>query len=94
MNDHDKGNLEFLMSLRTEQDWNDWWEATTEDDHQYALELIVAARLELSVRTYELLDEIPAGEEDLTLAKQVLSRYTLTNKGISNGNYNEKNKRA
>jgi len=76
MNDWDKNNLEFLLSLKTEKDWLDWFEATDEDDHVYAMELIKRAQSELVVKTMELVESVEE-EEDLTQANALLKRFML-----------------
>ena len=76
MNDWDKNNLEFLLSMKTEQEWLDWFAATEEDDHIYAMELIKLAQSELVVKSMELKEEY-LEEEDLSVAQAVLSKFRL-----------------
>ena len=54
MNQYDKDNLNFLMSLKTEDDWQDWARYCDEDDFRYAMELLKTAQAELLVREMEL----------------------------------------
>lgn len=91
MNEHDKGNLRFLLSLSTEQEWEDWYNAVGEDDHAYAMEILCAARTETLMKLHELQDE--AANEDLSLAKSVLRRYTLKTRGPRNGYFKKEHRR-
>ena len=75
MNDWDKGNLEFLLGLKTEKDWLDWFEATDEDDHLYAMELIKRAQCELIVKSLELKDYYE--EEKFPEASALLKKFML-----------------
>ena len=47
MNQHDKENLNFLLSA-TPEVLKDWFESVEEDDHIYAAELLAAYKLELA----------------------------------------------
>jgi len=76
MNDWDKNNLEFLLSLKTEKDWLDWFEATDEDDHVYAMELIKRAQSELVVKKLELIESVDEIEE-YAEAQNVLKKFML-----------------
>lgn len=75
MNDHDRANLEFLMSLKSEAQWRDWAECCDADDFVYAMELLKTAQAEL------LVEEIEAREQDqeldLSEATAVLSKFRL-----------------
>ena len=81
MNSHDKKNLDFLMYASSET-IRDWYEHVSEDDIQYALELIRQARLEMSLQESDYTEDYAsdACEEDFSLANSVLSKFTL--KGI------------
>ena len=74
MNDWDRDNLNFILSLN-EDEFETWLVYLSEDDQLYALELIRAKRLELLEQEDELLNEL--AEEDLTLANQVLAKFRL-----------------
>ena len=76
MNNWDKSNLEFLLSLKTEKDWLDWFEATDEDDHIYAMELIKKAQVELLVKAMEISEDYTE-EESYSEANAVLKRFML-----------------
>lgn len=69
MNPRDASNLEFIMSLAADQ-IAQWAATISDDDMQYAFELLAMARI-------ELVDREIAVSEDLGLAKQVLARYTI-----------------
>ena len=72
MNDHDRSNLQFILSL--DEDGFDKWTATlSEDDVDYALELLKAARTNLIVEAAKLTDEV----EDTTDAMGVLKGFML-----------------
>ena len=72
MNDHDKDNLKFILSLKPE-DFYDWYETLTDDDALYAMELVSMARSELETQVAEIFDNV----EDCSLAKNVLGKFTL-----------------
>lgn len=76
MNDWDKDNLRFLMSLKTQEDWADWARYCTDDDFAYALELLKIAHAEIDVRNMEL-DEAEDTEVEFAEARAVLSKFML-----------------
>lgn len=55
MNDWDRDNLEFLMSLGTEE-FDAWMEQADTEDIEYARELIRQSRTELLVQEMDLKD--------------------------------------
>lgn len=57
MNDWDRNNLNFLMSLKTQADWDEWLETVNEDDVLYALELIRTELSAVNVQMMELQEE-------------------------------------
>ena len=72
MNDHDRNNLNFIMSL--DEDGFEQWSATlSQDDVDYALELIKAARVEVMMKAAEYTDEV----EDTAEAMSVLKGFML-----------------
>lgn len=75
MNKHDRDNLEFLLSLKSQTDWEQWALTCTEDDFIYAIELIKTAQSEADVRSMEL-DEAAQDDEglDCTLANEIINR--------------------
>lgn len=74
MNKHDRDNLNFIMSLNDEQ-FEEWASSVPDDDIQYALEIIQAARLEKLVHEHEILDQI--SESNLSEAKSLLQKFRL-----------------
>jgi hypothetical protein len=75
MNKHDRDNLHFLMSLKSQEDWVIWAKECTNDDFLYALELIKTAQAECDVRDMEI-DEAEQDEEglDCTEALEIINR--------------------
>ena len=72
MNDWDKNNYNFIMSL-SPKEFDEWASGLEQDDVDYAIELIQQARRELSLLEAELTDNV----EDLVQARNVLKQYTL-----------------
>ena len=71
MNDWDRNNLNYILSL-DEDEFESWLVDLSEDDTLYALDLIRAARVELLEQEQELLET-----EDFTLANEVLAKFRL-----------------
>ena len=71
MNDWDRNNLNYILSLN-EDEFETWLVDLSEDDTLYALDLIRAARVELLEQEQELLET-----EDFTLANEVLAKFRL-----------------
>ena len=57
MNDWDKDNLNFLLTIDSKT-FEDWLEQADEDDIDYAIELLRAAKSELIVEQMEVLDMV------------------------------------
>jgi putative SOS response-associated peptidase YedK len=57
MNDWDKDNLNFLLTISSET-FEDWLSQADEDDVEYAIELLRAAKSELIVQQMEVLDTV------------------------------------
>lgn len=72
MNDHDRSNLKYIMSLNEKQ-FEEWYAFISIDDIEYALELFKQARGELNMKMYEVIDEV----EDTKLAKAALKKFML-----------------
>lgn len=72
MNKHDRDNYLFIMSL-TPQQFEEWYATISDDDAEYALELIRTARLELIEQSHTLIDEV----DDLSDAQLVLAKFML-----------------
>ena len=74
MNNWDKGNLDFILNS-TDADMEDFLSWASDEDLQYALELLQTARAELELAEIEILD-IEA-VEDLSQAQAVLEQFRL-----------------
>jgi hypothetical protein len=57
MNDWDRDNLNFLLTISSET-FEDWLLQADEDDVEYAIELLRAAKSELIVQQMEVLDTV------------------------------------
>jgi len=57
MNDWDRDNLNFLLTIDSET-FEDWLQQADEDDIDYAIELLRAAKSELIVQQMEVLDMV------------------------------------
>lgn len=73
MNQWDRDNYDFIMSL-TDSEFDSWYDALSEEDRIYALELMILARSE-KVKVSEVADI-----SSLELAQQVLAQFTLSKK--------------
>lgn len=62
MNEYDRNNLNFILTLSTPEDWENWAESLSEDDLRYALELVKTAQAESFVQMLELQEELQAEE--------------------------------
>jgi hypothetical protein len=58
MNKHDSNNLRFIISLKTQEEMEDWMENISEDDMEYALEIVRRAIAELDVELMKAQEEI------------------------------------
>lgn len=74
MNDYDRSQLNYIMSL-DDQQFELWAMSIPTDDIQYAIELIQAARLESAILEQELLDQLD--DSDLAEANAVLKKFML-----------------
>ena len=72
MNDHDKANLEFILTASKET-IADWLKSLSEDDIAYAEELIRAANVELMMRIVAVHDNV----SDFSVANALLDKYRL-----------------
>ena len=64
MNEHDRQNLEFIMSLQSHEDWVNWAQNCSEEDFLYALEIVKTAQSEAEIRAMEM-DEEDQDEDGL-----------------------------
>lgn len=71
MNDHDRSNLNFILSLDTPEKFNEWALQLTSDNMQYAIDLIKHARSEMMIQTLEFYDDV----EDVSEAKDILKKF-------------------
>lgn len=74
MNPYDQDQLNFIMSL-SDEEFDAWAMSIPNDDIQYAIELIQAARLLNAIQEQELLDELE--DSDLAEANAVLKKFML-----------------
>lgn len=74
MNDWDRNNLNFLLTA-TPKVMQKWHEHASQDDYNYAMELLQAAQTELELQSLDQID-CEVGH-DLSAAKSVLSRFRL-----------------
>lgn len=72
MNNWDLNNFHFIMNL-SEAEFDEWMQSISDDDVQYAIELIRAARAETETNIQTLEDE----DMDLTAAQSVLAKFRL-----------------
>jgi hypothetical protein len=71
MNDKDLNNLNFILNV-DDASFDDWLNQASDDDIDYALQLIQQARKDYTMKELELLD---LEELDLTEANNVISRF-------------------
>lgn len=64
MNEYDLNNLNFILSLNV-RGLHEWWDSISQDDKEYALELLRCYKFELIDRAVDL-------NGDFTLADQVI----------------------
>ena len=75
MNPYDQSNLDFIMSL-SDSEFDNWILDLSDDDVQYAIELIQQSRANLLTQEQELSESL-VGESDFTEAREVLARFRL-----------------
>lgn len=73
MKKHDRDNLKFIMTC-SEKDFDSWMNEATNDDVEYAMELIRQAKTELMIEEMELHETAIMFEDDVMDAKQILER--------------------
>ena len=72
MNDYDKNNYEYVMSL-TEDEYDMFLETASEDDLNYLEELMDQKKVELQMNIHEFEDKLAS--LDTSLAMDVLKKY-------------------
>jgi hypothetical protein len=72
MNPYDLNNLSYIMSLNNEQ-FDEWMLSISDDDVNYAIEIIQARRAELIEKEHDLIEDML----DVTEAQSILSKFTL-----------------
>lgn len=77
MNDHDRDNLTFLLSI-DEQGFEQFLDESDDDDIDYAIKLIQTYRAELLIREIELEEAVDAEHGlDLSDAQALLTKFRL-----------------
>ena len=74
MNQHDRDNLQYIMSL-SEHEFEVWASKITQDDLDYALEIMRARRLEIAEQEQDL--EYKLEYSDFSEANAVLKKFML-----------------
>lgn len=72
MNEQDQDNLRFLMTS-SEDELAIWYNQTSEDDIEYAMELLASALYEIKLQATDRWDHV----DDVADAMSVLSKFTL-----------------
>jgi hypothetical protein len=75
MNQHDRKNVNFIMSLNDQQ-FDDWTMKMSMDDIEYAIELIQQARQELLEQEQNLV-ELELEESNFEQARAALKKFML-----------------
>ena len=73
MNSRDKANLDFLMSIHQEE-FEHWLDNASDDDVEYAIELVRKAKVEKMVELIELEEVMYSYEDDMTEANEIIER--------------------
>ena len=76
MNSRDQANLDFIMNT-SEKDFDEWLDTATQDDIDYAMELIRRSRTDKMIEIMELQDLMASHEDEMEDAQEVLSRFIL-----------------
>jgi len=77
MNDWDRNNINYLMGL-SEEEFDDFMASMSDDDVQYAIELIQILKAETALLAEELRDVYYQEEGmDLSQARAVLAKFRL-----------------
>jgi len=73
MNSHDRSNLNFIMSMN-EQEFDSWLSFMSNEDIDYALELIRRAKAENQLEEMELAEVMYMHDDDMTEANKVIDK--------------------
>lgn len=73
MNSRDRTNLDFLLNIPAEE-FHDWLDAASDDDVDYALELIRKSKAEKILECIELEEVMYSYEDDMVEANKVIQR--------------------
>lgn len=74
MNPHDRANLEFLLTASADV-MKQWHQQASQDDYEYAMELLAQASEELALRELDHLDLV--ADQDLSQANEYLTKFRL-----------------
>ena len=72
MNDFDRDNLDFFINGNQEE-FDAWADQASDEELQYAMELIRSRRRELIEEELQIFDQVP----DTSQAKEFLKQFTL-----------------
>ena len=72
MNEYDRNNLDFLLSISTAT-LKDWYKKMSSDDIEYASDIMAQYSEELSMKSAMLDDDV----NDISVATKLLRKYTL-----------------
>ena len=73
MNSRDRTNLDFLMNIPAEE-FDAWLLQASDDDVDYAIEIIRKSKAEVILETIELEEVMYSYEEDMAEANKVIER--------------------
>lgn len=74
MNEHDRSNYDYIMRL-SDEEFADWMDQASDDDLEYAQELIRIRRVEILEQTLDFEDKLAS--LDYSQAEKLLKRYML-----------------
>lgn len=70
MNEHDRSNLNYILSM-SYYEFEKWAKTLSQDDMEYAIELIKRGRSEIMVQTLELYDEVKSVDQATDIISKV-----------------------
>jgi hypothetical protein len=74
VNEHDRDNLNFLLNASKET-LDDWYAKMSQDDINYAFELIQAAKSELIIQELELMDKVENTDDADRAVLEILEKF-------------------